>query len=78
MGNGRIYQCPFYEKRCKSGVCCEGGKMIFPDEATARDHVSSFCANEVAWRRCSIALTLNKYYERRDYYGKSSKGSQRK
>lgn len=67
-----IFQCPFYQKTVKlhksgkRGIKCEGGEILFPDEQTVREHVSSFCGNEVNWRHCSIALSLQKYYDRKD------------
>lgn len=67
-----VFQCPFYQKTVKlhksgkRGIKCEGGEILFPDENTVREHVSSFCGNEVNWRHCSIALTLTKYYDRKD------------
>ena len=67
-----VFQCPFYQKTVKlhksgkRGIKCEGGEILFPDEQTVREHVSSFCGNEVNWRHCSIALTLTKYYDRKD------------
>jgi hypothetical protein len=64
MGNYRIYHCPFYEKRIKCGILCEGGMVVFPDERAAIDLIRSTCANEVMWSSCPIAKTLNKYYDR--------------
>jgi hypothetical protein len=79
MGNRRVYQCPFYKKGCKDGICCEIGKIFFPDDVTARYHIFAFCTNEIAWRSCSIALSLQKYYDRKDQNnGKSSEAAQRK
>ena len=66
MGNYRIYHCPFYQKRTKCGVMCEGGSVILPDEKAAVDLVRSACANEVMWSACPIAKALNKYYEREE------------
>lgn len=72
-------QCPFYTKALKTGIVCEGGLLSFPDEAAVRDHCFAFCSNECGWRRCSIAVTLQKYYDRKeDNYGKSSEGNARK
>ena len=73
------YQCPFYIRGRMRGVRCEGGEILLPDEAAARDHVNNFCANEFGWRKCSLTITLQKYYERMENEnGKSSEGSQRK
>lgn len=72
-------QCPFYTKALKTGIACEGGLLSFPDEAAVRDHCFAFCSNECGWRRCSIAVTLQKYYDRKEEsYGKSSEGNARK
>ena len=71
-------QCPFYDKTLNTGIVCEGGKLSFPDERAIRDHCRAFCANVCGWRRCSVAITLQKYYERKEEsYGKSSEGDAR-
>ena len=60
------YQCPFFIHEVTCGVRCEGGEIVFPDAITAQDHACSFCANECSWRRCSIAVTLARYYDRKE------------
>lgn len=75
----RAYQCPFFSKPAHSnsdrrlGVKCEAGEILFPDQKTSDDHKANFCANECGWRRCSIAITLQRYYDRKEGtdYGKS-------
>lgn len=71
----RAYQCPFFigpayaSGTGKRGVRCEAGVILFPDHQTSEDHKWAFCANECGWRRCSIAITLQKYYEREEEKG---------
>ena len=70
------YQCPFFLRRRTRGFYCEGGELLFPNETASHDHIISFCANECAWAHCSIAKTLQRYYDRKEEgYGKSSKDS---
>ncbi len=60
----RIYHCPFFERRIPRGVRCEGREIILPDDRAAIDLTRTYCGNEVNWRSCSIARTLEKFYER--------------
>lgn len=72
-------QCPFYKNTRSGLIKCEGGELSFPSEAAIRDHCQAFCSNYYGWRRCSIAITLQKYYDRKEEsYGKSSEGKARK
>ena len=71
-------QCPYYKQRSMFGVTCEGGEISLPDIETARDYKTHFCWNEVAWRHCSIAIIMQRYYDReeeRGNYGKPSENT---
>ena len=76
----QAYQCPFFIRGFTHGLRCEGGELVFPDALAAQDHASAFCANECGWRRCSIAVTLERYYDRKEdrKNGKSDSGAQGK
>jgi hypothetical protein len=67
------YQCPFFRHNSKNGFSCEAGEISFPDQKTARDHSFHYCANEAGWRLCSLAKTLQRYYDRKEgeEHGKS-------
>lgn len=68
----RIYHCPFFERRVPCGVRCGGHVLILPDDRASADLARDYCGNEVRWRECSIARTLEKFYEREgDMNGKS-------
>ena len=57
--------CPFYKRNGQHYVKCEGGtQLIFPDEQIESEHLKLFCCDR--WRECSVAIFLNKYYERQD------------
>jgi hypothetical protein len=78
----RAYQCPFFFKQAYGkqqqgarGVKCEAGEILFPNFRAAEDHKTAFCANECGWRRCSIAITLLKHYEREEERGNNGKPS---
>lgn len=60
------YQCPFYKKSLPLSLHCEGADITFPDVTAARDHVCAFCANEFGWRKCSVAIMLQRYYDRKE------------
>ena len=69
----RYIVCPFYQSNGKDDkrgnyVKCEGGTiLVFPNVQIESEHMRCFCCSD-SWRRCSIAIFLNKYYERQDEY----------
>ena len=59
------YVCPFIKSNGKAYVKCEGGSMmIFPNAQIAKEHINIFCCDR--WKECSVAIFLNKYYERQE------------
>lgn len=59
--------CPFYRWDEKSCVHCEGGsKVTFPDVTTKMEFYRAYCAHATGWQTCSVAMSLNKYYERKE------------
>ena len=61
-----VMQCPFFKKNDSLELCCEGGKLSFPDALARREYVVEYCANEIQWRKCSICKNLENYYERKE------------
>lgn len=63
--SNRAWKCPFFgwdERLC---IHCEGGKVKFQDRQAAVEYIDLHCASLDGWKRCSIADSLNKYYERK-------------
>lgn len=60
----KTWICPFYQRAQTGVVSCEGGRMDFPSEDAFNDYTRRFCANNPGWRRCTIAQSLGRYYER--------------
>ena len=64
----RYVDCPFYQSNRRNDklgyfVKCEGGTLlVFPDKQTEAGHLDQFCCGR--WKECSVAIFLNKYYER--------------
>lgn len=66
----RYVDCPFYQSNGRNDkrghfVKCEGGTLlVFPDKRTETEHLDLFCCDK--WKECSVAIFLNKYYERQE------------
>lgn len=60
-----IYTCPYYCSRDKLWLRCEGGELRFHDGESTSDYVARHCSAE-SWKTCSIAASLNRYYERQE------------
>lgn len=61
-----VIQCPFFKKENGLKTHCEGGVVIHPDREARKDFIFGLCASEYCWNQCSIAKSLNRYYERID------------
>ena len=62
-------ECPFIianykDKRNENKLTCEAGKLSFPDGESFDDYVDTYCANQCGWSKCSMAVILQRYYER--------------
>lgn len=62
----RAYQCPYYIRETVGGLKCEGGEILLPSSRAFKDHTECYCTNAFGWRHCSIAITLQKYYDRKE------------
>ena len=66
----RYVVCPFYQSNGKDDkrgnyIKCEGGTLlVFPNVQSEAEHLKLFCCD--SWRQCSVAIFLNKYYERQN------------
>ena len=58
-----IYCCPYYEWDGKTDMHCEGGKIAFPDRATAQMYFNTYCGDVDGWRRCTVARAITRFYE---------------
>ena len=64
MYSNKTYRCPFFKWDERLCVHCELGTRIkFPDIKVRGRYVDLFCANNPGWEKCSVADSLNKYYE---------------
>lgn len=61
--SNKTWACPFYRWADRTTVHCEGGRIAFPDAATASSYADSYCAGGQDWKRCTIARSLREYYE---------------
>ena len=67
-----IIECPFYRTyrhadfntNGKSTLSCEGGTVKFGDYQSYVLFVHRYCGKD--WKRCTIAQSLNEWYERKD------------
>lgn len=63
----KCFYCPFYigERRRKGKYVlnCEGGRITMPDAVSRRVLVYGSCAHPEAWKKCAIAVALNRYYD---------------
>lgn len=63
----KAWTCPFFKWDDQKCVGCEGGKLLFADKESAVEYMDAYCASqEHAWKNCSIAASLLKYYDRKD------------
>ena len=60
----KAWTCPFFTWDEMLTVGCEGGKLRFPDKESAVAYMDAHCAGD--WKRCSVASSLLKYYDRKD------------
>lgn len=56
--------CPFWGWDESKVIHCECGKLDFPDRRAKHDYEETCCGDQQAWRQCSLAVALQKYYER--------------
>ncbi len=61
-----IIQCPFYKMDSHLKLYCEGCSMKFPDMTTRRNYIENYCANHINWQKCSVAHSMQCYYDRKD------------
>lgn len=73
MGNysNRTWACPFYTYDEKLCVHCEGSErknscISFPDKESLGEYAKAYCASADGWQRCTIAINLNKFYNRKE------------
>lgn len=64
----KAWSCPFFGWSKEQEVRCEGGVQLpFPDQETAVEYMNHYCAGRGGeWRKCSIASSLLRYYDRKD------------
>lgn len=67
----RSMYCPFivtdyFDKRGENRISCEHGKLCFHDRESFDCYVNDYCGNKEGWERCTIAINLIKYYDRKE------------
>lgn len=67
---GKTYCCPFYRWEEKLSVHCDGGCLRFPDQETRNDYLKQYCSANPSWAQCSIAASMQDYYERMEHHGR--------
>ena len=67
----KFYICPYFTSDDQRKVCCEGNcRLCFPNNETTNEYLKKYCASDHGWKECSIAKSLNAYYEKK-YKNKS-------
>ena len=61
-----IIQCPFYKRESCLKLYCESASLKFPDAPARNEYVRDYCANNINWKKCSIAHALENYYYRKE------------
>ena len=55
--------CPYYRSHSSKVIRCEGrNKINIKSWTEAEKHIRSVCASHQEWKRCPIAVKLNKKY----------------
>ncbi len=60
----KTYICPFWKWDRERITSCEGCRMRFPDDAAKREYAGRYCASTEGWKKCSVAESLLKFYDR--------------
>ena len=61
-----VVQCPFFSKEVGLKTNCEGGAIKHPDKTARKDYMLTYCASDIGWKKCTLAKSLNNYYDRKD------------
>lgn len=64
--SSRRWACPFLKWDERLKIHCEGGCAAFPDRETYAEYTARFCACTDGWKRCTLASSMLRYYERTD------------
>lgn len=59
-----VVQCPFYKREESCLLRCEGAVLFFHSRSEKIEFEDELCSDIDRWRKCPIAVSLNKYYER--------------
>ena len=62
--SNKYWTCPFFRWDEKLNIHCEGGRIRFPDQRALNEYAQRHCASPDGWQTCSMAASLNQYYER--------------
>ena len=55
---------PYFAWDAKRVIKCEAGRITFPDYAAEKDYAMRFCASVEGWPSCSLAESMNRFYDR--------------
>lgn len=61
-----VIQCPFYKRDSYLKLYCEGCSMKFPDMEARTQYIREFCANHLNWSKCTVARSMQNYYDRKE------------
>ena len=64
--SNRTWMCPFFVWDEMLAIHCEGGRLTFKDREQMLEYIDRHCACLQGWKNCSMAISLEKYYERTD------------
>lgn len=67
----KVLYCPYVLTDCKSKrgdlqLNCECGSLRFADKTEYNLFIDRYCGSIEGWKQCTLAKTLNEFYERTD------------
>lgn len=64
--SSKTWACPFFKWDEKQKAHCEGGVVAFAVPETFDEFTSAYCASVDNWKRCSLAASLVRQYDKED------------
>lgn len=64
MYSHRNWACPFFKWDECDKIHCEGGRLVFRSRESITDYADRYCGSVDGWQRCTIAASIETYYDR--------------
>lgn len=67
----RMVYCPFwgsdlFDKKGENKISCEHGMLTFYNRNSIEEYMKKYCCSNDGWKKCTLAASLQKYYEREE------------